>query len=242
MGVDISGWVEVCEPPLSNQQGAPRWEGVINISEIAGRNYALFGFLFDVRNNHNVQAPFAHRGIPTDLSAQTWASLLEEFEDESIEYAKAQATKASWLTWREIQSLNWDGAMQEDEMRIPVDWEKIGADTNFEYTNWEDHPKYRWFEIVLRRRRNDPAAFWETYYRVKDQGFHPELGARLYLGPPGGGALVSLPPQAGVFELRRPTWRDQQHNGWDRLFKQMAALAEAHGEDGVRLVAWFDQL
>ena len=154
MGVDITGWVE---KKGRQRLGSypPDWIGVINVSGIVGRNYNMFALLFDVRNRNNVPTPFAHRGVPDDLSEQTRATLLEEVEDESIEHAKAQTLNASWLTWREVQSLDWDAATQEDEARVLVDWNESGADPNYEYTDWEDHPTRKGFEIVLRRRIHD---------------------------------------------------------------------------------------
>jgi len=229
MGADITGWVEVKAPERVGSY-PPDWIGVINVSGVVGRNYSMFALLFDMRNRLNTLTPFAHRGIPDDLSQQTLDSLLEGMDDASIERAKAQVVNPSWLTWRAILSLGWDEEI-EDVTRVPVDWGALGADPAYEYTEWEAHPTYKGFEIILRRKISDPTTFWETFYRVKHEGYVNDSGVRVFSSVP-----------RGVFQLRRPTWRDQQQNGWDKLFKLMATLAEEYGDDNVRLVGWFDQL
>ena len=73
---------------------------------------------------------------------------------------------------------------------------------------------------------------WESFYRV-----NVDAGATRY------GISAFLGKQRYVFRIGLRTVRDDRFEdpGWDMLFKLMATLAEVYGEDGVRLVAWFDQ-
>lgn len=192
----------------------------------------MFALLFDVRNYFNVATPFAHRSIPDDLSEKAYATLLQNVGYDSIERAEAAAVSASWLTWREIQSLPWDEESNEeleDTPRVLVDWNTLSADAAYEYTTWEDLPEHEGLEIILRRKSADPSALWETFYRVKKREFRAESGV-----------LIQYGNRGEIFQLRRQTWREQRHDGWKMLFKLMATLAEEYGEDGVRLVGWFD--
>jgi len=241
MGADIEGWVEVREPH-HGQQGALRWRGVITVSGVTDRNYHMFALLFDIRNSANIPTPFARRGIPDDRSYETWMSLRAGIEDETVEQTLASAVKPTWLTWREIQSLPWNDEAQDTDARISVDWSKLGADPDYEYTDWEDYPIYKGFETIQRRRVREPQALWETFYRAKPPLF-PRGGATAYIYPdaPGGTTFMSTGAADDVFQLRRPFWRDWRYNGWDMLFKLMATLADEYGEDGVRLVGWFNQ-
>lgn len=235
MGVDIFGWVEVREPYHSSHMSRLRWNGAINIRALVNRNYTMFGLLFGVRNNvFGFSTPFAHRGIPDDRSFETWAMLRYESEDESDEQILADAINASWLTWREIQSLDWDGKLQGPQSRVPVDWGALEADPNYEYTEWEDDPDDHGFQVIARRRKDDPAAMWESFYRVN---------VKMNTNAAWRGISAFLDKQRYVFRIGLRTVRDDRRKdpGWDVLFKLMATLAEVYGEDGVRLVAWFDQ-
>jgi hypothetical protein len=74
---------------------------------------------------------------------------------------------------------------------------------------------------------SDPApwASWALWGELDNVNWD-ERGARAW------------PDEAGVMHTR--TRREMMDPAWELLFQMMAALATRWGEDGVRLVAWFD--
>ena len=98
MGCDITGWVEFSDttPNRRHAEGA-QWWAIISAGLVLGRNYALFGSLFGVRNELGFIPVAADRGLPSDLSERagrdgTW----EEYYSHT------------WVTWEELAAVDWD--------------------------------------------------------------------------------------------------------------------------------------
>lgn len=103
MGVDIDGWVEVRK--VVGSDAPPKWVGVCPIRELVERNYGMFGALLDVRNNDGFPAPFAHRGLPSDVSGSV------SFDFDSWDVGP------SWALWPEIDTL-WDQIGSQPQARV----------------------------------------------------------------------------------------------------------------------------
>ena len=86
MGCDIHTVVEI------KRNG--KWEGFEETpEEFCDRNYSLFAFLADVRNNFNTKG-FKPKGFPQDFSEMTKKELLEDWQDD--------LHSASYLTLKEL--------------------------------------------------------------------------------------------------------------------------------------------
>ncbi len=112
MGTDIHGYIEI-------RQDDGTWATRDDISEHVGRNYEMFGLLFDVRNyaNYIPIAPF--RGIPLDVSD---AFRSTRWEDD--------AHSDSWITYQEIAAIDWEhGQAPLAGQRISV--RHVGASSPF---------------------------------------------------------------------------------------------------------------
>ena len=80
MGTDVHGYVEINGVDLS---GYSNWSKIVDIGFIVERNYDIFGMLFGVRAEPEVNGIAKNRGIPDetskpqdhnnkDLHGQTW--------------------------------------------------------------------------------------------------------------------------------------------------------------------------
>lgn len=117
MGCDIHGWVEV--RPYKNV--APEdWESVVNISNIIGRNYDMFGLLFGVRNYCNYEPIADSRGMPKYGKHQK----KEDDEDDRPYTLKesdswnGDAHSHTFITWSEIEKIDWDKESDDLDERI----------------------------------------------------------------------------------------------------------------------------
>lgn len=109
MGCDITGWVEFSDTTPSRQhaEGA-QWWGVINAGLLLGRNYALFGSLFGVRNTTGFDPVAADRGLPSDLSMRTGRDAQWE-----------ECHSHTWVTWAELAAVDWDERAPDGEDEDP---------------------------------------------------------------------------------------------------------------------------
>lgn len=101
MGVDIHGWVETRpryrRAPLSADLLWRRWDGIVKLDHLLGRNSAAFTYLFGVYATADDAPLITERGIPDDVS--------EEVEDDYLTWAEDPygARWPGWLTWAELQ-------------------------------------------------------------------------------------------------------------------------------------------
>jgi hypothetical protein len=84
MGTDINGWVEIKPYTI--------WQGVIKINSILGRNYIMFGCLFDEK--HYFESVASHK--PTNKSS-------EVLYDGGVHHVWSEQC----LTYTQIKNINW---------------------------------------------------------------------------------------------------------------------------------------
>src|SRR5690348_14309636 len=104
MGTDIYVWVEYWNP-------TPEWwSSAIRINSLLGdRNYEVYSWLFGVCRRPDIPMRWdfppraAERGIPQDASHEAAA----DYADITKRFPQA-VFGASWITWREIQAIDWD--------------------------------------------------------------------------------------------------------------------------------------
>jgi hypothetical protein len=88
MGIDIYGWIEI-------QAIDETWIGAIKISPVLmnhDRNKAMMSFLFNSYSQYQ-NAIAANRSLPQDSSKEVMA--------------EKEGFKQSWISWTEIQQLEW---------------------------------------------------------------------------------------------------------------------------------------
>jgi hypothetical protein len=96
MGVNIDGRVEI-QNAFFEQPERNDWHAVIDAGFILDRDYTMFGSMFGVRNSTSFAPVAANRGLPADAS--------EDLEALAIAEGNHSHT---WITWNELQAVNWD--------------------------------------------------------------------------------------------------------------------------------------
>src|SRR5215813_8323405 len=100
MGCDIYGWVEIKAYPDEDN-----WKRALNIEAVLGRNYAVFGVLFGVRNSTGIAPLAAGRGLPADTN--------EAIRADYNEWG-ANAHSASFVTLAELDAYDWEQEGQDE--------------------------------------------------------------------------------------------------------------------------------
>lgn len=104
MGADIHGFVEHRPFPKSSPE---YWETVINVGNMLGRNYEMFGLLFGVRNYSGFNPIAPNRGFPKYDKHQTSKSQNRiETLREHDKYGD-DGHSVSWITLEEINKIDW---------------------------------------------------------------------------------------------------------------------------------------
>lgn len=95
MGCDIHGWIEI--KPFSDSG----WEPAVRLSVVLGRNYAVFGLLFGVRNATGLLPLAPRRGLPPDVSRVVQAEAAA-WEDDGHSHSS--------VTLAELDAYDWEQA------------------------------------------------------------------------------------------------------------------------------------
>jgi hypothetical protein len=147
MACDITTWLEA-----RNNSGA--WEfvheyredgdGFIEYEEVYyGRNYFLFAFLADVRNNHRIIPLSEPRGLPKDVSA-VGKKIYNSMHGEYVH-------SWSWFTAAELLAVDWKYTMVKlsgylteadkdnlEKGRNPEKWTVEATSENVHFCQWEE--------------------------------------------------------------------------------------------------------
>ncbi len=97
MGCDIHSFAE-----KKNAQG--QWEVIPDFEPFEDRNYALFGWLADVRNYSGLTPIAERRGIPEDASFEV---------KDDYEAWDCDAHSASWLSIEELLAFDYDASCED---------------------------------------------------------------------------------------------------------------------------------
>ena len=109
----MSGWVEVRWLFAGHRpwhQSQP-WTHVINVGSIVDQNSDMYGSLFGVRNISLYRPLAPDRGFPADLSLVV-AQHVEQLQHYLV---TGEGGQASWLTWTEVDEIDWDELAQTTE-------------------------------------------------------------------------------------------------------------------------------
>lgn len=197
VGTDIYGFVE-CRWDRWLDEDDRRWHAAIDLDHLYnGRSYVAFGCLFGVRDASF--APLAaDRGLPPDASPEAVA-----------DYGGwGGAYGASWITWAELQAVDWEQTTTEAHERVHEyrrgaggAWELYGLNSSldrFAELSGIDDPR------VLHRAGR----------------FHPE-GSEWHDGD-------------RLFRIGRLRRKEAvPDDEWAPVWAVMRTLAGLHGDDGV---------
>lgn len=130
MGCDIHGYVEVDK---RHRQDDSWWKSAGSLFPFVGRSYDAFGCLFGVRNYSQFDPVAADRGIPHNASR----TVTKEYESWGVD-----AHSASYLTYEEIQDIDWqENAVAPDARYSILDENKEPTGTKFSLgpaSGWSD--------------------------------------------------------------------------------------------------------
>ncbi len=208
MGVDIHGFVEV--RPWVTWPDVPSevmWEAAARLDCLnITRDYDAFGCLFGVMNFAGFQPVAAERGLPGDAS---------ELVREEHAALYQEAKWSSWVTWQEIQSVDWDEPADLVDARLH---------------EYHRTPEGQW--RFVQKAAWSRAAFEAQGLDVPPPGTPPLIWPR-------GSAWTSGDVQ---FRAEVLTRRDAVPAGgaWQPVWDVMTVLGRLHGDDNCRLVVWFD--
>ncbi|HEU5370608.1 MAG TPA: hypothetical protein VFU69_19195 [Ktedonobacterales bacterium] len=202
MGTDAYGWVEI-----KDEFG---WTPLIQAWPLMSRNYDLFGSLFWT-NRSNFRPIAQKRGMPGDCSLQVKRDFAELVASSShIPGHPEEYFGCTWITWREIQAIDWEEEAEVEPYRVWVSETLEGG------KRWKSKGAYQrsWLAQKLSLSEEALDAAWNN-------GQIWEVDGKEY---------------EAVKAIKR---KDALSESWQTLFKLMEVLAEKYGADGVRLVVWF---
>jgi len=206
VGMDIDGWVEIRAPS--------GWVGVIRVGDVAGRNYDMFGCLFGIANYAHFRPLAVDRELPTDASSRVL------FELEQVDDGLGIIPHATWISWNEIATLDWDEGGEYPDSRVH---------------RYLRNEQGRWVYADKAIQHQDALV------RMMEQ-----TKATISSRGPQGETTYAVWPEGAAWEFDDAVYkseiihrRDARDEGWDLLFDLMRCLAQRYSDDGVRLVAWF---
>lgn len=182
MGTDIYGWVEYWDPYIE------AWIGVIKLVDlVSDRNYTLFNWLFGVHKSTrtikgDISPIAAGRGLPPDASADATNDYQAAIAGYPIEYYGV-----TWVTWREVQAINWDEPIEDRIVESGVGrtgdvyqilhWRSqfLQKHADLVPENAESlYPGQRWtagektYEVVAMRRQDVLEERWGLLFRLME--------------------------------------------------------------------------
>jgi hypothetical protein len=205
VGVDISGVIEV--RPQATRPDLPheiKWQAAVALDRLYDtRDYDAFGCLFGVKNFAGFHPIAANRGLPADASDHARRTFPEGFAHDGL--------WPTWVTWQEIQDVNWN----EPALR---------ADTRLR--QYERNSGGQW---VFRGKSVLPADQLDAYGIPRSTG---EWSV--------GDAWTSGDVHYRAELMTRRSAIPASGN-WQPVWDTMAEHAHQHGADNCRLVVWFDR-
>lgn len=138
------------------------WNQITTDEPWQGRNYSLFAFLADVRNNHELKPLSQPRGLPKDVS--------DDVKKESDEWG-VDGHSHSYFTLQELLDVDWDftvipqsGFVDPKNYKL---FKKTGRPNEWcQGTLSKDYKKIKW-NVSLREFLE---GFIESLYELKEWG------------------------------------------------------------------------
>lgn len=218
IGCDIHGVVEIDWRGKYRDEGEEvdeedrRWMTFIdNVGMWLGRSYDTFGMLFGVRNYANFDPIAAKRGLPENISDNLQEEV--DYYDERGLLGGIDFHSASYITFDEIEEIEWDEEAENADSRVHV----YDDDGNFLHK-----ASYVGSLTDEERKRIEKG---ETVTKTMEHGdplSGVEQGDKTH------------------YKLEKITRQEALSGAWERLFDTLRDFAEVYGEENIRLVVWFD--
>jgi hypothetical protein len=128
---------------------------VDNLGYLVGRSYDTFGLLFGVRNYANMESFADRRGIPDELSDRA---------EERIEKDRDWCHSFTYITYDEIQGIDWDKESEHADSRIGmhVDGEMIFKAAGVGDLSSKESERVRSGEVVRKEREDGKVVEYKT--------------------------------------------------------------------------------
>jgi hypothetical protein len=202
MGTDIAGWVEI-----KSWLDEEKWKGILQIWPLIGRD-DMFGCLFGIENRVGFKPIAPDRGLPADISDEA----RKNFEEEHAKYPQAPFG-ATWITWSEIKTINWDEEPEEPKYYL--------------YTHYKGADEEIVGSSVGVCSSGEEAAQWLV------------LNAEA-LGTYGWKEGEMWEKDDRMYQVKKVTRKEAAlDEGWEILFKLMKRVAASSPDEDSRLVVWF---
>lgn len=135
-----------------------------------GRNYTLFAFLADVRNNHNIKPLDLPRGLPEDIS--------DELAEEARGWGE-DGHSHSWYTLEELEAVDWRHTIIRQAGLIgPSEFElfdKINRPSSWcQGTSNKDYKQVEWFESLSEACARWMEALGELRAFAREENIEPK--------------------------------------------------------------------
>jgi hypothetical protein len=210
MGITITGYIETRPEP----DGA--WHFAVPLTDLFREKHRDgFECLFGVAGGAGFEPVAAWRGLPEDASEPIRAEFGEH----------RQPFGAGWITWAEIESMDWDAVADGVAFAVYNAVENPDGEAVWRRVDWRPEYNYDLFE----------ACGLEPYdlcqCGVSAEAVHEPW-------PPGAEWLTRPGVLHRVEPLRRIDVVGPQTR-WESVWRTMTGLAEQHGAADVRLVVWF---
>ncbi|BAL89442.1 hypothetical protein AMIS_42220 [Actinoplanes missouriensis 431] len=223
MGTDIYGVIEVREPfnalwPDQKRQ----WVECMNLYPIyPGNGYDGFGCLFGERNWAGWEPVAEGRSLPTDVSE----TVCKDYEH--LARADRAVHGSTWISWPELRDL--DMTVRLPARGILGFGDSPGDGTWVQCRIDDQWPNEFIAEYGLSPMSGSPAdtpygTWWQDGTGRQDGFWGQRKSKTMFQYKP----TISRHDVLGL------------GTGWDHVFAVMQTLAHRFGDEGVRLIAWFD--
>lgn len=218
VGTDVYGCIEIRDSNADEDwfEWEP-WQRCMDLCPLYGESgdYPAFALLFGVRNDLGWEPLAARRGLPEDVSA----AMRAEFEE--ARRLDAAVHSPTWVSWAELA--------RADLAASPAGLRGV---------------------VLLREPAGEGGCarggYVQRRYWVGERWGSADLVRRMGPGV-GGRSPAELPFGEWSVGATRVAYRPftlgdavGPGTGWEHVFAVMAALAGRFGDDGVRLVVYFD--
>ena len=186
------------------------WLGVIRVTDLVDPSSDMFACLFGIQNFANFRPIAPARGFPPHLSPEAQHDV-----DESQFQGKPGYFGETWVSWAELAGIDWDERAEAPDSRV------------HQYTR-DEHGRLRY---------TGKASYSRDLARELGLGI-----AEILAQPPVFAEGTEWDINGTIYRVETLTRRQTlaETRTWPVLFSLMRTLAERFGEDGVRLVVWFD--
>ncbi len=221
MGTDIYGVIEVREPfnAVWPDQERPWLECMNSLYPVLRDGYDGYGCLFGERNWAGWEPIAEGRGLPTDVSE----TVRKDYE--YLARADRAVHGSTWISWLELRDLDMT-------VRLPargiLGFGDSPGDGIWVQCRIDDQwPNELIAEYGLPPISGAPADTpYGTWWQDEAGRHDGMLGKRK--------TMFQYKPAISRHDVLGPG------TGWEHVFAVMRTLAHRFGDEGVRLVAWFD--